>query len=442
VSPLGRAYAALANGFPNQVIPVPPYVPDPTPAYFSDSFSSGTIAAPWMIKAGKWALEQGALRQSRVGYPWAGETCVLQYLYGDFNAKLKMRVNNAADPNNWAGFLFHAAGRFHYHGSSGYLVFMRRNGAIGLYNKTDGTVQEVANAVPDATQWQDIRVQMTGWHIQVWANGNLIIDRTDANHRFAQGYTILQVNKTDCSFDDLQIWTAPNAAPAVVSNTISATRITADDVTPYSVTITAADTDGVADLTHMQVVLDDGTFATDHARGRLAWGVSDEEIAYEGGTWTFMGDANGGGRWAWRLNDWGSDMYVTPRSATTTVDGSGHRHVTFTFTVKPAWATAVDQRLRGYVRDAKGDAAPWTLAPESYAIHRSAPGDFDFDGDVDQADFGIFQLCLSGMGIAQTDPTCAEARLDADNDVDQSDFAVFLRCMSGTSVRADPNCAN
>ena len=69
-------------------------------------------------------------------------------------------------------------------------------------------------------------------------------------------------------------------------------------------------------------------------------------------------------------------------------------------------------------------------------------GDFDHDDDVDQEDFGFFQVCLSGSGIAQPDPACEPAQLDDDNDVDQDDFAVFLACFSGANVAPPPECLN
>ena len=440
VSPLGEAYSALANGFPNDIIPVPPYVPDPTPALFADSFSSGTIAHPWMIKAGKWAVENGYLRQSRVNYPWAGETLVLQHTYTDFNATFRMRVNNAVDSNHWAGLLFHAASRFHHHSHSGYLVFMRRNGAVGLHNNNEGTMQEVAGAVADATQWQSIRVQMAGWRIQVWVNDALIIDRTDVNHRSAQGYTILQVNKTDSSFDDVKIWNSPDAEPVVAGSTISATRLIADDVTPYTVSVTAEDADGVADIVDMRILLDEGTYGADHARGYLAWGMTDEDITRDGGEWTLMGDAVGGGRWGWRLNDWGSDTYIGPHSATMSVNGN-QRIVTFGFAVKPAWAPAQNQRLRGRVRDARGGISDWLLSPDVYQIARSALGDLDIDRDVDQTDFGLLQACLTGPGVPQANTACQDAKLDNDDDVDQDDIAIFRACLTGPGIPADPACA-
>ncbi len=74
-------------------------------------------------------------------------------------------------------------------------------------------------------------------------------------------------------------------------------------------------------------------------------------------------------------------------------------------------------------------------------IPRNMPGDFDGDRDVDQEDFGHFQVCYSGSGQDQNDPNCLGAILDDDGDVDQGDFAVFLSCMSGADNPADPNCA-
>ncbi len=68
------------------------------------------------------------------------------------------------------------------------------------------------------------------------------------------------------------------------------------------------------------------------------------------------------------------------------------------------------------------------------------PGDYDGDRDVDQADFGHFQACMSGSGTSQDDPDCHDARLDGDSDVDGGDFALFHQCMSGEGVPANPDC--
>jgi hypothetical protein len=66
--------------------------------------------------------------------------------------------------------------------------------------------------------------------------------------------------------------------------------------------------------------------------------------------------------------------------------------------------------------------------------------DFDQDGDVDQADFGHLQGCLTGAGITQSTPACFDARLDGDEDVDAADFAIFASCLGGAGRHPDPAC--
>lgn len=91
------------------------------------------------------------------------------------------------------------------------------------------------------------------------------------------------------------------------------------------------------------------------------------------------------------------------------------------------------------------DACPGTIQGipvDANGCAAKSPGDFDRDGDVDQADFGHLQVCLRGTNVLQTDPSCQDAKLDADSDVDQDDVDVFLRCLSGSRITADPNCAN
>jgi hypothetical protein len=66
--------------------------------------------------------------------------------------------------------------------------------------------------------------------------------------------------------------------------------------------------------------------------------------------------------------------------------------------------------------------------------------DVDADGDVDQSDFGLFQACISGPGMAQIDPRCESMRFDGDTDVDFDDFGILQACMSGANICPDPNC--
>lgn len=81
----------------------------------------------------------------------------------------------------------------------------------------------------------------------------------------------------------------------------------------------------------------------------------------------------------------------------------------------------------------------YASAPTASATPSTKP-DMDHDGDVDQEDYGLFQLCQSGAYINQTAPQCQQAKLDGDTDVDSDDAAVFLQCMSGANVYANTSC--
>ncbi len=74
---------------------------------------------------------------------------------------------------------------------------------------------------------------------------------------------------------------------------------------------------------------------------------------------------------------------------------------------------------------------------ESWQVLVVNKADFDADGDVDLADFGLLQACYSGSGVAY--PTgCAKADFDGDNDVDQTDFTQFKACLGGAD--RPPGC--
>lgn len=68
------------------------------------------------------------------------------------------------------------------------------------------------------------------------------------------------------------------------------------------------------------------------------------------------------------------------------------------------------------------------------------PGDFDGDDDVDQSDFGVFQICLTGSGWNLA-PGCEDADFDGDGDVDELDLKAFRRCFSGPGLTSKPGCS-
>jgi len=59
--------------------------------------------------------------------------------------------------------------------------------------------------------------------------------------------------------------------------------------------------------------------------------------------------------------------------------------------------------------------------------------DGDHDGDVDQDDFGLFQVCFTNEGGGEP-PGCECYNRDDDSDVDGADFQAFGDCWTGANV--------
>jgi hypothetical protein len=66
----------------------------------------------------------------------------------------------------------------------------------------------------------------------------------------------------------------------------------------------------------------------------------------------------------------------------------------------------------------------------------SVMGDCDFDGDVDLADFAVWQRCRGAEGGA-LDAGCAPGDLDSDGDLDLRDFDWFSHLLSGPGLGHD-----
>ena len=60
------------------------------------------------------------------------------------------------------------------------------------------------------------------------------------------------------------------------------------------------------------------------------------------------------------------------------------------------------------------------------------PGDCDQDGDVDLADFLVFQECFMGSGSGAAMPGCGCSDFDGDGDVDLGDLITFQAHFTGT----------
>ena len=73
-------------------------------------------------------------------------------------------------------------------------------------------------------------------------------------------------------------------------------------------------------------------------------------------------------------------------------------------------------------------------------IEQTPAPDLDRDEDVDQEDFAMFQLCITGEDQGPPAVGCQVADFDDDGDVDEFDLDLFEACAKGPNVRADIDC--
>ncbi len=84
------------------------------------------------------------------------------------------------------------------------------------------------------------------------------------------------------------------------------------------------------------------------------------------------------------------------------------------------------------------DGELWDSEEISIEVNDSftiAPPDYDSDGDIDQSDFGHFQVCFGSLYDG-----CGDCDFTNDNYVNLSDFIYFQACVSGPTIPYDPNC--
>lgn len=83
-----------------------------------------------------------------------------------------------------------------------------------------------------------------------------------------------------------------------------------------------------------------------------------------------------------------------------------------------------------------GDSQLFSYDDVTITVHPTA-ADLDLDGDVDQSDFGLMQICFSGDGYSHPGG-CDDADFDDDGDVDHLDLGTLESCLAGPNQ--PPNC--
>ncbi len=169
-----------------------------------------------------------------------------------------------------------------------------------------------------------------------------------------------------------------------------------------------------------------------------AAGTKGAPVYYDGYRWRYMNTI-------WKRQDGGlSTFRLTVKSTTVTLEIDNHGATPTTnqpLTVARTY-TGPFNRLSMVMGNCEAKGIPASV--DNIMLRDGlvqGHADFDGDGDVDQADFGLFQVCLSGTNLPFA-PECAFANLDGDSDVDGGDFDLFQKCMRGPDIPYDPNCTN
>lgn len=104
-------------------------------------------------------------------------------------------------------------------------------------------------------------------------------------------------------------------------------------------------------------------------------------------------------------------------------------------------ALMIENFRSGFVMDTFMRNQEVRLALEKvFSFQAGVPPDFDGDGDVDQSDFGMFQVCITGPDMGPPEPGCERADFDYDTDVDADDFEIFEFCSSGPAIAYPEEC--
>jgi len=146
---------------------------------------------------------------------------------------------------------------------------------------------------------------------------------------------------------------------------------------------------------------------------------------------------SGGGTLTYNISESLGWLSVSPTGGSSTGPGQTTSH-TITYAVSGLAVGTYSGNIS--INSSGASNSPQTISVTVIVDPLVVPGDMDRDLDVDQADFGLLQACLTGDGAPQTEPACTSARLDADDDVDIEDVNIFRNCYSGPGRQGDPGC--
>ncbi len=205
---IGETYSSLARTYPNPIPPPAPSMqtPPPPPLRITSDFT--TTDAPWSILGGTWVLDAGAYRQTLL--TGCGNAAYLPYDYRDVRVEFDVKINATSGDNTtyWAGATLRGGSIWNeqsFNHTWSYLVYLRRNGELGIYTAEDLTTKTVAGAVADTSTYHRIRIDIVGSRTEVHVDGELKAEWTDPNNRRSTGVVDLRTCRADASFDNVTV---------------------------------------------------------------------------------------------------------------------------------------------------------------------------------------------------------------------------------------------
>ena len=174
---------------------------------FDDQNIDDNQPIDWYTTGSYWTSEDGNLHWTSSGTS-QGMCADPQSLdLSNFIAEFDMKVVDGNTPICWGGFQFRKTQYIHTRSSSGYLVYIRENNQLQLYDMVSGygNILGSFQLSPTPENWHHVKVFAEGNNIKVFADGYLAIDVIDGLYQNGQ-YIGFEAYRAETKFDNLRIY--------------------------------------------------------------------------------------------------------------------------------------------------------------------------------------------------------------------------------------------
>jgi YD repeat-containing protein len=174
---------------------------------FNDQNIDDNQPTDWYTTGSYWTSEDGDLHWTSSGTAQGMCANPQSLNLSNFIAEFDMKVVDGNTPLCWGGFQFRKTNYIHTISSSGYLVYIRENNQLQLYDMVSGYGNILGSFQLSQTpeNWHHIKVLAEGNNIKVFADGYLAIDVIDNLYQSGQ-YIGFEAYRADTKFDNLRIY--------------------------------------------------------------------------------------------------------------------------------------------------------------------------------------------------------------------------------------------